>query len=64
MSQPNGQFWLFPQSDFTASKIVEGENPHLWDVLVNFNVTVTHAGNVDWSEVVQLYLGIPGAPVQ
>lgn len=112
-TQPDGDYWLFPQSDFTegqfidyrafdkkgipprfefgyglsytsfkysglqtkssgkssskyppSANIVEGGNPHLWDVLMTVTAEVQNAGSMDGDEVTQLYLGIPGGPVR
>ncbi|KAJ5761338.1 hypothetical protein N7533_003377, partial [Penicillium manginii] len=47
-----------------SANIVEGGNPHLWDVLMTVTAEVQNAGSMDGDEVTQLYLGIPGGPVR
>ncbi|KAJ5595657.1 hypothetical protein N7450_002115 [Penicillium hetheringtonii] len=112
-TQPKGDYWLFPQSDFTegqfigyrafdkkditprfefgyglsytifkysglkiqksnkptskyppSADIMEGGNPHLWDILMTVTAEVQNAGDMDRDEVAQLYLGIPGGPIR
>ncbi|KAJ5220645.1 uncharacterized protein N7469_009532 [Penicillium citrinum] len=112
-TQPKGDYWLFPQSDFTegqfigyrafdkkditprfefgyglsytifkysglkiqksnkptskyppSADIMEGGNPHLWDILMTVTAEVQNAGDMDGDEVAQLYLGIPGGPIR
>jgi len=47
-----------------AAQIVEGGNPHLFDVLATVSVTITNTGAVAGAEVPQLYVGIPNAPAK
>ncbi|OQE28763.1 hypothetical protein PENSTE_c003G07226 [Penicillium steckii] len=112
-TQPEGDYWLFPQSDFTegqfigyrafdkenikprfefgyglsyttfkysglktrklnkptsqyppSADIMEGGNPHLWDILMTVTAEVQNTGDMNGDEVAQLYLGIPGGPIR
>lgn len=47
-----------------AAAIVEGGNPHLWDVLATVTAVVQNTGGVEAADVSQLYLGIPGGPAK
>lgn len=47
-----------------SAAIVEGGNPHLWDVLMTVTATVKNTGDMDGFEVAQLYLGIPNGPIR
>ncbi|PSN64107.1 beta-glucosidase-related glycosidase [Corynespora cassiicola Philippines] len=44
--------------------VVQGGHPELWDTAFSVNASVTNIGDVAASEVAQLYLGIPDAPVR
>lgn len=45
------------------SPLTEGGNPNLFTSLVTVDVTVQNTGSMGASEVVQLYVGIPGSDV-
>ncbi|KAF2183312.1 glycoside hydrolase family 3 protein [Zopfia rhizophila CBS 207.26] len=51
----------FPSSSIP---IIQGGHPALWDVIYTATTTITNSGPVAGSEVPQLYLGIPNAPVR
>ncbi|OJJ80927.1 beta-glucosidase [Aspergillus glaucus CBS 516.65] len=44
--------------------IVQGGHPQLWDELYTITASITNTGNVTASEVPQLYVSIPNAPVR
>ncbi|GMG31135.1 unnamed protein product [Aspergillus oryzae] len=44
--------------------IVQGGHPQLWDVLFEVTCSITNTGDVSSSEVAQLYVSIPDAPVR
>src|SRR5699024_4475862 len=44
--------------------IVQGGHPQLWDELYTVTASITNTGNVTASEVPQLYVSIPNAPVR
>lgn len=51
-------------SDYPSKPIIEGGHEDLWDILVMVSATVTNTGSVAGAEVAQLYVAIPGGPVQ
>ncbi|KAI0871727.1 glycoside hydrolase superfamily [Hypoxylon argillaceum] len=51
-------------SPYPSKPIVEGGHEDLWDTLVRVSATLTNTGEVAGAEVAQLYVGIPGGPVQ
>jgi beta-glucosidase len=61
LERADADFGRFPDA---AVPIVQGGHPALWDVLFRANVSVTNTGTVPGHEVVQLYLGVPDAPVR
>jgi beta-glucosidase len=44
--------------------VVQGGHPALWDVLFRAALPITNTGDVAGHEVVQLYVGVPNAPVR
>ncbi|KAK7414926.1 hypothetical protein QQX98_006251 [Neonectria punicea] len=40
--------------------VIQGGHPELWDVIAVASVSVTNTGDVDGTEVAQLYVSIPG----
>ncbi|KAK3991518.1 beta-glucosidase 1 [Cladorrhinum sp. PSN332] len=48
----------FPDEDIA---VIQGGHPELWDVVAVAKCTVKNTGNVDGTEVAQLYVGVPGA---
>ncbi len=44
--------------------IVQGGNPHLYDVIATVTATVSNLGRVAAAEVAQLYVGIPNSPAR
>lgn len=52
----NESFSVYPNPDVA---IVQGGHPELWDVLAVVKATVENSGDVDGSEIAQLYIGIP-----
>lgn len=44
--------------------ILQGGHPQLWDELYTVTASITNTGNVTASEVPQLYVSIPNAPVR
>ncbi|CAK7229377.1 hypothetical protein SCUCBS95973_007200 [Sporothrix curviconia] len=41
--------------------VVQGGHPDLWETVAEVTCSVTNSGNVSGTEVVQLYVGVPGA---
>ncbi|KAK7741998.1 hypothetical protein SLS53_004582 [Cytospora paraplurivora] len=52
----NETFSTYPDADVA---IVQGGHPELWDVLAVVKATLSNSGDVDGSEVPQLYISIP-----
>ncbi|KAI1308458.1 beta-glucosidase M [Xylaria venustula] len=50
--------------EFPTGPIQQGGQTDLWDVLATVNATVANTGGLAGAEVVQLYVGIPGAPLR
>ncbi|KAI0515057.1 glycoside hydrolase superfamily [Xylaria bambusicola] len=51
-------------AQYPSKPVVEGGHEDLWDTVVTVSATVTNTGDVSGAEVAQLYVGIPGGPVQ
>jgi beta-glucosidase len=49
---------------YPVGPIEQGGQADLWDVLVQVTADITNTGTMAASEVAQLYIGIPGAPVR
>lgn len=47
-----------------ATPIIQGGHPDLWDEVLTVNAMIKNTGDCAASEVAQLYLGIPDAPVR
>ncbi|KAH7182337.1 glycosyl hydrolase family 3 N terminal domain-containing protein [Fusarium flagelliforme] len=51
-------------SAYPTGPIIQGGQADLWDTLVKVTADVTNVGQKDGAEVVQLYVGIPDAPLR
>jgi beta-glucosidase len=51
-------------ASYPTGEVLQGGQVDLWDTVVNITVNVQNVGSVTGAEVVQLYLGIPGAPIK
>jgi beta-glucosidase len=48
----------------SPENIIQGGIASLWDVVATVTAVVQNTGEVDASEIAQLYIGIPGGPVR
>jgi len=55
---PKAALTTFPLN----ATIVQGGNPHLYDIIATVTATVSNVGKVAAAEVAQLYVGIPESP--